>query len=58
MGADRPDAPAAQRACAGARTRARADIEVETGAAALEVAASGVAGAVASFRVAEVLGYT
>lgn len=34
------------------------DIEVETGAAALAVAASGVAGAVASVPVAEALGYT
>lgn len=34
------------------------DIEVETGAAALSVAASGVAGAVASLPVAEALGYT
>jgi LysR family transcriptional regulator, cyn operon transcriptional activator len=34
------------------------DIEVETGAAALGVAASGVAGAVASVPVAEALGYT
>ena len=34
------------------------DIEVETGAAALAIAASGVAGAVASVPVAEALGYT
>jgi DNA-binding transcriptional LysR family regulator len=34
------------------------EIEVETGAAALSVAASGVAGAVASVPVAEALGYT
>jgi LysR family cyn operon transcriptional activator len=34
------------------------DIEVETGAAALSIAASGVAGAVASVPVAEALGYT
>lgn len=34
------------------------DIEVETGAAALAVASSGVAGAVASVPVAEALGYT
>lgn len=34
------------------------DIEVETGAAALSVAASGVAGAVASVPVAKALGYT
>lgn len=34
------------------------DIEVETGAAALSVAASGLAGAVASVPVAEALGYT
>ena len=34
------------------------DIEVETGVAALSIAASGVAGAVASLPVAEALGYT
>lgn len=34
------------------------DIEVETGAAALSIAASGIAGAVASVPVAEALGYT
>ena len=34
------------------------DIEVETGAAALSVAASGLAGAIASVPVAEALGYT
>jgi DNA-binding transcriptional LysR family regulator len=34
------------------------DIEVETGAAALSIAATGVAGAVASVPVAEALGYT
>ena len=34
------------------------DIEVETGAAALSVAASGLAGAIASLPVAEALGYT
>lgn len=34
------------------------DIEVETGVAALQVAASGVAGAVASVPIAEALGYT
>ena len=34
------------------------EIEVETGAAALSVAASGVAGAIASVPVAEALGYT
>jgi LysR family transcriptional regulator, cyn operon transcriptional activator len=34
------------------------DIEVETGAAALSIAASGVAGAVASVPIAEALGYT
>jgi LysR family transcriptional regulator, cyn operon transcriptional activator len=33
------------------------DIEVETGAAALSIAASGVAGAVASVPIAEALGY-
>lgn len=34
------------------------DIEVETGVAALQIAASGVAGAVVSVPVAEALGYT
>lgn len=36
----------------------RPDIEVETGAAALAIAASGVAGAIASVPVAQALGYT